>query len=64
MKPMGHRDLLIIQLRTGYHSGNGQPMTLDQIGNLLGLSKERVRQVLATALKKLRFQVTGLPNGQ
>ena len=35
----------------------GQRMTLDQIGSLLSVTKERVRQIEATALKKMRRKI-------
>lgn len=31
-----------------------QPMTLEEIGNVLRVTRERVRQIEAKALKKLR----------
>ncbi len=46
------RERTVIRLRFGL-SGEG-PLTLEAIGERLGLSRERVRQIEATGLKKLR----------
>jgi len=46
------REQLILRLRYGL--GNEEEHTLEQIGQTLGLSRERVRQLEARALKKLR----------
>ncbi len=46
------REQLILRLRYGL--GGDEEHTLEQIGQILGLSRERVRQLEARALKKLR----------
>lgn len=46
-------------LRLRYGLDNEQPMTLEQIGRQLGLTRERVRQLEAEALKKLRDPLLG-----
>ncbi|MDP6244723.1 MAG: sigma-70 family RNA polymerase sigma factor, partial [Myxococcota bacterium] len=46
------REQLILRLRYGL--GGEEEHTLEQIGQSLGLSRERVRQLEARALKKLR----------
>jgi RNA polymerase primary sigma factor len=49
------REQLILRLRYGL--GGEEEHTLEQIGQSLGLSRERVRQLEARALKKLRETV-------
>jgi len=49
---LAERERTVIHLRFGL-SGEA-PLTLDAVGQRLGLSRERVRQVEATGLKKLR----------
>ena len=46
------REQEIIKRRFGIN--NGEPKTLEQIGNALGFSKERIRQIENVALQKLR----------
>jgi RNA polymerase nonessential primary-like sigma factor len=46
------RERDVIQMRFGL--GNGQPYSLAEIGRALDLSRERVRQIEAKALQKLR----------
>lgn len=47
------REKAILKLRFGWGDDGGAP-TLEQVGRSVGLSKERVRQVQAVALHKLR----------
>ena len=47
------REKAILKLRFGWGDNGGAP-TLEQVGRSVGLSKERVRQVQAVALHKLR----------
>ncbi len=49
---LSEREQLILRLRYGL--GGEEEHTLEQIGQSLGLSRERVRQLEARALKKLR----------
>ena len=46
------REQQVLQLRFGLQ--DGQARTLEQIGNELGKTRERIRQIEAKALRKLR----------
>ena len=46
------REQLVLQLRFGL--GNSQAHPLEQVGRELGITRERVRQIEAGALAKLR----------
>ncbi|MGI5836155.1 MAG: sigma-70 family RNA polymerase sigma factor [Chloroflexota bacterium] len=46
------REQLVLQLRFGL--GNGHVYPLEKIGDVLGITRERVRQIEAKALEKLR----------
>lgn len=46
------RDAQILRLRFGL--GGGQPQTLEQVGDEMGLSRERIRQIERQALRNLR----------
>lgn len=46
------REQKIIKERFGLNGGNGK--TLEELGNMFGFSKERIRQIEDTAIKKLR----------
>ena len=48
------REQEIIKRRFGID--NEEPKTLEQIGNSLGFSKERIRQLESKALEKLRLK--------
>jgi hypothetical protein len=48
----------VIDWRFGL-SGGDEPSTLGEIGARLGLSRERVRQIEAAALMRLRASATG-----
>jgi len=49
---LDEREQQVIRLRFGLE--DGQPRTLDQIGKLFGLSRERVRQIEREVMAKLR----------
>jgi RNA polymerase primary sigma factor len=53
---LNEREQEAISLRFALH-GTSKPMTLEQIGDRLGISKERTRQIINTGLEKLR-QIT------
>lgn len=48
------RELEVIRLR---HGLDGEELTLDAIGRLRGVSRERIRQIEAVALRKLRLGI-------
>lgn len=52
LKVLSNREEEIIRLRFGI--GRDMPYTLEEIGRVMGLSRERVRQIEATALKKIQ----------
>ncbi len=50
---LDEREQQVIRLRFGLDDGQ-PPRTLDQIGKLFGLSRERVRQIEREVMAKLR----------
>ena len=46
------RDALVVKLRYGI--GTAQPYTLDQIGGVFGVTRERARQIEGRAMRRLR----------
>jgi len=52
LEVLSDREKEIIRLRFGL--GRDMPYTLEEIGRVMGLSRERVRQIEATALKKIQ----------
>jgi len=48
------REIIIMKMRFGVNMPDGQGWTLHDIGELWGISRERVRQLEARALRKLR----------
>jgi RNA polymerase primary sigma factor len=48
------RERAMIALRFGLDSRTAEPRTLDDIGQCLGITRERVRQVTEVALRKMR----------
>jgi len=51
-KILNNQEKQIISLRFGIP--NGDDMTLEQVGKVLGITRERVRQIQNKALDKLR----------
>lgn len=52
MEKLSERERVVLRLRFGLE--NGRPHTLEEIGDELGVSRERVRQIEKEALAKLR----------
>jgi len=52
LEMLSPRERLVLQLRYGL--SDGEPRTLAEVGDLLGISRERVRQIENEALRKLR----------
>jgi RNA polymerase primary sigma factor len=52
MQFLNPRERLVLQLRFGL--GNGHVYPLEKIGEMMGITRERVRQIEAKALEKLR----------
>ena len=49
------REMQIIKLRFGFIDGHAK--TLDEIGQMYGVTRERIRQLETKAFKKLRWQI-------
>jgi RNA polymerase primary sigma factor len=49
---LSDREADVVRLRFGLT--DGQPRTLDQIGHVYGITRERVRQIESTTIAKLR----------
>ncbi|MCI0579585.1 MAG: sigma-70 family RNA polymerase sigma factor [Chloroflexi bacterium] len=52
LEKLGPREAQILRLRYGLQ--DGEPHTLEEVGEMFGISRERIRQVEKEALKKLR----------
>ena len=48
------REREVLELRYGLIDGKGK--TLEELGTIYGLTRERIRQIEAKAIKKLRLQ--------
>lgn len=57
LSDIDRREARILRLRYGLDGG--EPLTLRQIGEVIGLTRERVRQLEAEALKKLYRRLSG-----
>ncbi|HED54501.1 MAG TPA: sigma-70 family RNA polymerase sigma factor [Phycisphaerales bacterium] len=47
----------VIEHRFGLESGEEKPMTLEQVGQIIGVTKERVRQIQNKAMEKIRKEL-------
>lgn len=60
LKQLPERERKIIELRFGLDKeGGGQPRTLEEVGQQLGVTRERIRQIEAKVLRKLRHPRVG-----
>jgi RNA polymerase primary sigma factor len=55
LKVLSKREERVLRLRFGL--GDGYPRTLEEVGQIFNITRERVRQIEAKALKKLRHPV-------
>jgi len=53
LEQLDERERSILQHRYGLERGT-EPLTLEQVGSRFGVTKERIRQIEARALQKLR----------
>jgi RNA polymerase primary sigma factor len=53
MEQLDERERRVLELRFGIGSGGGEQRSLEQIGRELGLTRERIRQLEASALARL-----------
>ena len=51
MKCISSRELKVLRLRYGF---DGKPLVYEKIGKIMGVTRERIRQIEAKALKKFR----------
>jgi RNA polymerase primary sigma factor len=49
---LSHRERSVLELRFGLE--DGRPRTLDEVGQVFGVTRERIRQIEAKTLTKLR----------
>ena len=54
LETLGEREKKVVQMRYGLQDGN--PHTLEEVGQVFGVTRERVRQIEANTLAKLRHR--------
>ena len=54
LSALTEREAGVLRLRFGLGEEGSEPMTLDQIGVVLGVTRERIRQIESKSLKRLR----------
>jgi RNA polymerase nonessential primary-like sigma factor len=54
LRGLSPREDHLLRLRHGFGTEDGEPRTLQEIGDIFGISRERVRQIEKKALGKLR----------
>ena len=52
LESLNHRERLVLEMRFGLKDGQGH--TLEEVGQAFGVTRERIRQIEAKALRKLR----------
>lgn len=52
LKSLSEREAKVLELRFGLRGNN--PMTLEEVGKVFGVTRERIRQIEAKALRKLK----------
>jgi RNA polymerase sigma factor (sigma-70 family) len=57
LRPLGDTERQVLRLRYGLD--RGEPRTLDEVGDVLSLSGERIRKIERSALRKLRADLVG-----
>lgn len=59
LSQIDEREATILRLRYGLGTPNGETLTLKEIGKVVGLTRERVRQIEVDALRKLHVVMGG-----
>ncbi len=60
---LNEREAGVLRMRFGLATNDGEPKTLDQIGEVFGVTRERIRQIEFKTMKKLR-ELAALPSHQ
>jgi transcriptional regulator with XRE-family HTH domain len=63
-KHLKKREMEVLKLRYGIGSLDGNGMTLEEVGKVLGVTRERIRQIEAKAIRSLskKKEIKGLVN--